>query len=133
MITDLMYLKTYFKSIRGRLLMVSPLFLVISILLTPFSYAAETKVASALGIDSGVEATEVRDETTSNDEPAPTPKPAPVIVGESTNNAQIETTPTPEKDNDIRQRISGIFSEIDGLQAVEIDVTHCRASQDRLY
>ncbi|MFP3355246.1 hypothetical protein R0K04_28280, partial [Pseudoalteromonas sp. SIMBA_153] len=48
----------------------------------------------------------------------PTPDPPPVISGESTNNAQIETTPTPQKDNDIRQRISGIFSEIEGLQAV---------------
>ena len=46
----------------------------------------------------------------------------PVISGESTNNAQIETTPTPLKDNDIRQRISGIFSEIDGLQAVHVSV-----------
>lgn len=48
--------------------------------------------------------------------------PAPVISGESTNNAQIETTPTPLKDNDIQQRISGIFSEIDGLQAVSVSV-----------
>ena len=53
--------------------------------------------------------------------PAPVEKP-PVISGESTNNAQIETTPTPLKDNDIRQRISGIFSEIDGLQAVNVSV-----------
>lgn len=45
-----------------------------------------------------------------------------VITGESTNNAQIETTPTPLKDNDIRQRILGIFSEIDGLQAVIVSV-----------
>ncbi|MBE0406960.1 mechanosensitive ion channel domain-containing protein [Psychrobacter sp. AOP22-C1-22] len=50
-------------------------------------------------------------------------KPPPVIIGESTNNAQIETTPTPQKDNEIGQRISGIFSEIEGLQAVNIDVT----------
>ena len=50
-------------------------------------------------------------------------KPSPVISGESTNNAQIETTPTPQKDNDIRQRISGIFSEIDGLQAINVSVT----------
>lgn len=55
---------------------------------------------------------------------APTPvDPPPVISGESTNNAQIETTPNPLKDNDIRQRISGIFSEIDGLQAVSVSVT----------
>ncbi len=50
-------------------------------------------------------------------------KPPPIISGESTNNAQIETTPTPQKDNDIRQRINGIFSEIEGLQAVTISVT----------
>lgn len=49
-------------------------------------------------------------------------EPPPVIVGESTNNAQIETTPTPQKDNDIRARISGIFSEIEGLQAVTVSV-----------
>jgi len=51
------------------------------------------------------------------------PPPPPVISGESTNNAQIETTPTPQKDNDIRQRIQGIFSEIEGLQAVNVSVT----------
>lgn len=50
-------------------------------------------------------------------------KPSPVISGESTNNAQIETTPTPQKDQDIRQRINGIFSEIEGLQAVTVSVT----------
>ena len=42
--------------------------------------------------------------------PTPPVELPPVISGESTNNAQIETTPTPLKDNDIRQRISGIFS-----------------------
>ena len=47
----------------------------------------------------------------------------PPVIGESTNNAQIETTPTPQKDNDIRQRISGIFSEIEGLQAITVSVT----------
>ena len=56
-------------------------------------------------------------------EPSPEPDPPPIISGESTNNAQIETTPTPQKDNDIRQRITGIFSEIDGLQAVNVSVT----------
>ncbi|KRG32750.1 mechanosensitive ion channel protein MscS [Psychrobacter sp. P11F6] len=53
----------------------------------------------------------------------PEPAPPPIISGESTNNAQIETTPTPQKDNDIRQRIQGIFSEIEGLQAVNVSVT----------
>lgn len=47
----------------------------------------------------------------------------PTISGESTNNAQIETTSTLLKDNDIRQRISGIFSEIEGLQAINVSVT----------
>lgn len=47
----------------------------------------------------------------------------PVISGESTNNAQIETTPTLQKDTDIRQRINGIFSEIEGLQTVNVSVT----------
>jgi len=47
----------------------------------------------------------------------------PSISGESTNNAQIETTPTLQKDDDIRQRISGIFSEIEGLKAVNVSVT----------
>ncbi|WP_346798534.1 mechanosensitive ion channel family protein [Halomonas sp. Bachu 37] len=49
--------------------------------------------------------------------------PAPAISGESTNNAQIETTPSPLKDNEIQQRISGIFSEIDGLGAIEVNVS----------
>ncbi|WP_372815805.1 mechanosensitive ion channel domain-containing protein [Psychrobacter sp.] len=53
----------------------------------------------------------------------PEPAPPPIISGESTNNVQIETTPTPQKDNDIRQRIQGIFSEIEGLQAVNVSVT----------
>ncbi len=61
------------------------------------------------------------DSNSSNTAPMPVEKP-PVISGESTNNAQIETTPTPLKDNDIQQRISGIFSEIDGLQAVNVSV-----------
>ncbi|MBP2279726.1 small-conductance mechanosensitive channel [Psychrobacter sp. PL19] len=54
--------------------------------------------------------------------PAPI-APPPSIGGESTNNARIETTPKLLKDNDIRQRISGIFSEIEGLQAVNVSVT----------
>ncbi|WP_447556049.1 mechanosensitive ion channel domain-containing protein [Vreelandella sp. EE22] len=41
---------------------------------------------------------------------------------EGPGNARIETTPSPLKDEEIRQRISGIFSEIDGLGAVEIKV-----------
>ena len=53
----------------------------------------------------------------------PDPSTSPVITSESTNNAQIETRPTLLKDNDIRQRISGIFSEVEGLHAVNVSVT----------
>jgi len=117
--------------------------LLLSILFAFSVHAASEEIsgiAAALGVETteGIETTE---ESVSNDdsaisgnetstgnttEPAsslPTPAPPPVISGESTNNAQIETTPTPQKDNDIRQRISGIFSEIEGLQAVNVSVT----------
>lgn len=43
-------------------------------------------------------------------------------VSSTTNDAVIETKPAPQKDADIRERISGIFSEIDGLQAVTVTV-----------
>ncbi|WP_201508254.1 mechanosensitive ion channel domain-containing protein [Psychrobacter alimentarius] len=81
-------------------------------------------ITTALGIetheevateDSATSATEVAESST----PLPDP---PVISGQSTNNAQIETTPSLQTDNDIRQRIKGIFSEIDGLQAVDVSV-----------
>lgn len=88
--------------------------------------------ATALGLPEGALATNSttaadaeggKVESESIDTTASEPvKPPPVISGESTNNAQIETTPTPKKDSDIRQRISGIFSEIDGLQAVTVSV-----------
>ncbi|MFG6667483.1 mechanosensitive ion channel domain-containing protein [Halomonas sp. HNIBRBA4712] len=42
---------------------------------------------------------------------------------QSPNAGQIETTPSPQKDAEIAQRISGIFSEIDGLSAVEVSVS----------
>ena len=47
----------------------------------------------------------------------------PITSHESTNNGQIETTPTPLKDHEIRQRISGIFYEIDGLQHIDVGVS----------
>lgn len=50
-------------------------------------------------------------------------EPTPPIDGESSNNTQIETAQTVQHDNDIRQRISGIFSEIEGLQAINVGVT----------
>ncbi|SJN41408.1 mechanosensitive ion channel family protein [Psychrobacter sp. JB385] len=91
------------------------------------AHAAGEEVASittALGIETHEEvATE--DSATSANEVAEssTPLPAPPIIsGQSTNNAQIETTPSLQTDNDIRQRIKGIFSEIDGLQAVDVSV-----------
>ena len=58
--------------------------------------------------------------------PAPTseqPTLPPLINSEQTNNEKIETKPTPLKDNDIRQRISGIFSEIEGLHSINVSVT----------
>lgn len=95
----------------------SLLLLVISlIIILPQNALAENDVisdtAAALGI------------------PSPAPKDpkadsqdVPVISGESTNNEKIETVPNPQKDRDIKNRISGIFSEIDGLQAVTIEVS----------
>ncbi|MDO5768611.1 MAG: mechanosensitive ion channel [Psychrobacter sp.] len=40
----------------------------------------------------------------------------------TTNAAAIETKPAPQKDADIRARITGIFSEIEGLQTVTVRV-----------
>ena len=90
-----------------------------------------TGITSALGIDTAenpaadkplLDATS-EEEASASPVVIPEPAPPPIISGESTNNAQIETTPTPQKDNDIRQRIQGIFSEIEGLQAVNVSVT----------
>ena len=50
-------------------------------------------------------------------------KPVPAINGEKSNNTQIEIAQTAQHDNEIRQRISGIFSEIEGLQAIAVSVT----------
>ncbi|MGP9544159.1 mechanosensitive ion channel domain-containing protein [Psychrobacter sp. AOP7-B1-25] len=117
--------------------------LLLSILFAFSAHAADEEtsgIAAALGVETteGIDTTEesvsndnsatseneiLTGEITEPDSSLPTPAPPPVISGESTNNAQIETTPTPQKDNDIRQRISSIFSEIEGLQAVNISVT----------
>lgn len=135
-------------STRGRLLALSQLLLVVmSIFYVLPAHAAGEEIidsAAALDVDDSTsasvevkepvtdagESTTVDSTETDSTEPAdlapiePAPiAPAPVISGESTNNAQIETKPTLQKDNDIRQRISGIFSEIDGLQAVNVSVT----------
>ena len=53
------------------------------------------EVATALGVNSEAEASESGDSSTADAQPKP-----PVIMGESTNNAEIETKPTPKKDND---------------------------------
>ena len=108
--------------------------LLLSIFFTFPVYAAGeevTGITTALGIDTAenpaadkplLDATS-EEEASASPVVIPEPAPPPIISGESTNNAQIETTPTPQKDNDIRQRIQGIFSEIEGLQAVNVSVT----------
>ncbi len=123
---------TYFDpSIRRSFLKAwGQMLLLLSIVCTLPVHAAEevTGITPALGIESTENA--VADDPVVSDgevvepsEPLPEADPPPVITGQSTNNAQIETTPTPQKDNDIRQRINGIFSEIEGLQAVNVSVT----------
>lgn len=106
-------------------------FLLLSIICTSPAHAAGEEVASitaALGIERAEEVIPDNTLTSEGDvsepsAPLPTTSSSPVVSGESTNNAQIETTPTPQKDNDIRQRIKGIFSEIEGLQTVNVSVT----------
>lgn len=95
--------------------------------------SAVSNIDSSIATDTQLEAPDSstdasNNSVTSSDSSLPTTTPEPIeppptISGESTNNAQIETTPTLRKDNDIRQRISGIFSEIEGLQAVNVNVT----------
>lgn len=105
--------------------------LLLSIVCTWPAYAAGEElsgIATALGVESTEEATPDSDPAPDDEasEPTislPTPAPPPVISGESTNNGQIETTPNAQKDNEIRQRINGIFSEIEGLQAVNVSVS----------
>ncbi|WP_201598496.1 mechanosensitive ion channel family protein [Psychrobacter vallis] len=123
---------TYFDHLirRSFLKALGHMLLVISVICTWPVYAAEevTGITPALGVESTEN--EVADDPVVSDgevvvpsAPLPEADPPPVITGQSTNNAQIETTPTPQKDNDIRQRINGIFSEIEGLQAVNVSVT----------
>lgn len=106
------------------MIVVSQLLLVTSLLSTPLAYAANEElanVAAALGIDSAEET--VEPEANSDSDSEVTESPLSTISDEDATNSQIETTPTPEKDNDIQKRISGIFSEIDGLQAVSVSVS----------
>lgn len=78
--------------------------------------------ATALGLPKAAVTATGKDNSVDNAS-ADTSAAPPVISGESTNNAQIETTPILQKDNDIRQRINGIFSEVEGLQAINVSVT----------
>lgn len=124
---------TYFDRpmIRRTITAWGQMLLLLSIVCTWPAYAAGEEIsgiATALGVESTEEATPDSDPAPNEEasEPAtslPTSAPPPVISGESTNNGQIETTPTPQKDNEIRQRINGIFSEIEGLQAVNVSVS----------
>ena len=89
------------------------------------SVTSTTATTTEVSADASIEPSRPNDATTSPILPTiPIPDSAipPVINSEHTNNAQIETTPTPLKDNDIRQRISGIFSEIEGLHAINVSV-----------
>ena len=102
--------------------------LLLSILFAFSAHAASEEISgisAALGVEDAIpDSTATADDDTSETNiSTPTPAPPPAINGESTNNGQIETTPTLQKDNDIRQRINGIFSEIEGLQAVTVSVT----------
>lgn len=104
--------------------------LLLSIVCTLPAYAADEQVIgvikTALGAEQaeeGVPADTPEDEVSESSASLPAPTLPPVIGGQSTNNAQIETTPDLQKDDDIRQRIKGIFSEIEGLQAVDVSVT----------
>ncbi len=124
---------TYFDRpmIRRTITAWGQMLLLLSIVCTWPAYAAGEElsgIATALGVESTEETTPDSDPASNEEasEPAtslPTSAPPPVISGESTNNGQIETTPTPQKDNEIRQRINGIFSEIEGLQAVNVSVS----------
>lgn len=126
------HLKKLFSANDLKLVSLLLLWLVLALSLPTYAAGEElTEVANALGVTNELPNSEP--ETTANEEPTsdndeatanpPSIKPAPVINGQSTNNAQIETTPTPLKDNDIRQRINGIFSEIEGLQALNVSVS----------
>lgn len=103
--------------------------LLANIVSMPLVHAAGEELSSVTSLLTGVSADNSADAdntaaSNADDSDAPAAvTPAPTISGESSNNAQIETTPTPLKDNDIRQRINGIFSEIDGLQAITVSVT----------
>ena len=105
------------------------LLILMSVIFTIPSYAVGEEladVAAVLQVESGQDMSQADSDNASATSDGTTPSSPtvtpPAINGESTNNAQIETKPTPQKDTEIRQRIDGIFSEIEGLQAVDISV-----------
>ena len=123
------YIKRW--SLSKRLFIASQL-LLLSFILAPVAQAAEESgsangvladTAAALGLPETTAVAGPADSSATSDNTGSQDAAPPVISGESTNNAQIETTPTPQKDKDIRERIKGIFSEIEGLQAVTVIVT----------
>ncbi|MEN6669472.1 mechanosensitive ion channel family protein [Psychrobacter sp. B38] len=113
--------------------------LLLSLICTLPAYAADeqtTGITTVLGVERAAEnipddsalsedeSAESSTSATSQTSPISQSSPTlpPVIGGQSTNNAEIETTPSLQKDGDIRQRIEGIFSEIEGLQAIDVSV-----------
>lgn len=119
-----------FLQARGqRVLLLSFLLLSFACLLP--AHAADEQATGILNTALGTEPTEEsvpevdspEDEANESSVPLPSPTLPPVIGGQSTNNAQIETTPDLQNDDDIRQRIKGIFSEIEGLQAINVNVS----------
>ena len=125
-------LKSRFLQVWGQLLVLLSLTLLSILFIFP-AYAVNTDVIDNVSNAPAVTVPAKNSETDSTNPsiqnrilptlPLPDPSTPPVISSESTNNAQIETSPTPLKDNDIQQRISSIFSEVDGLHAVNVSVT----------
>lgn len=95
---------SYFQSPRFRPIIVLFLSGMIAALPITFSHAIGEELIAADAALNGAP-----------DQPAPSDS-------ATTIDTTIETTPAPKKDNDIRERISGIFSEIEGLGGVTIKV-----------
>ena len=120
----------HFLQARGqRVLLLGFLLLNLACLLP--AYAADEQATGILNSALGTEPKEEsvpeveppENDVAESSVPLPSPTLPPVIGGQSTNNAQIETTPDLQNDDDIRQRIKGIFSEIEGLQAINVNVS----------
>lgn len=94
----------------GQLVMASVIAMLFMLMSITSSHAlAEEIIAADAALNGGAT------ESSTADTPAPP-------ISSTANDAIIETKPAPQKDNDIQERISGIFSEIDGLQAVTVKV-----------